>query len=164
MPSTAPRRGQRLPPAVLGELINGVVHRVPLENLLAGKRAVVFGIAGAYTPICSQRHVPDFVEKADSLKAMGFDVIICIGPNDPWTMAAWGKEMDPQGKLRFLSDGNMEFARMTGLTEYHNDYFLGERLKRFVLTVEDAVVEHVGIESTLLSLSCTRPTDVMLAA
>lgn len=164
MSSNAPRRGQRLPPVMLGELIDGVVHRVPLESLLAGRRAVVFGIAGAYTPICSQRHVPDFVEKAEGLKAMGFDTIICIGPNDPWTMAAWGKEVDPQGKLRFLSDGNMEFARATGLTETHNDYFLGDRLKRFALTVTDAVVEHVGVEGTLLSLSCSRPSDVMLAA
>jgi peroxiredoxin len=58
----------------------------------------------------------------------------------------------------------MEFARATGLTETHNDYFLGDRLKRFVLTVTDAVVEHIGVEGTLLSLSCSRPSDVMLAA
>ncbi len=154
--------GQRVPPVTLGELFDGHVQRVPLERVLAGRRSVVFGVAGAYTPICSQRHAPEFIEKAKALKASGFDQIICIGPNDPWTMAAWGDGMDPDGQLRYLSDGNMDFANKTGLIERHEDYFLGDRLKRFVMIVQDAVVEHIGIETNLLTLSCSRAEDVFL--
>lgn len=156
----AARVGQRLPPVVLGELVNGEIRRVALESLLAGRRAVVFGVPGAFTPICSQRHAPEFIAKAPALRKSGIDAIICIGPNDPWTMAAWAESIDPTGQVRFMSDGNLEFARQTGLVESHPDYFLGERLKRFVMITQDAVVEHLGVENALLSLSCSRVDDV----
>jgi peroxiredoxin len=159
-----PRVGQRLPPVVLGELQNGELRRVPLERLLAGRRALIIGVPGAFTPVCSQRHVPDFVSKADALKALGFDLLVCISPNDPWAVAAWAEQIDPEGRLRFLSDGNMEFARETGLVELHPDLFLGERLKRFVITLKDAVVDHIGIETDILTVGCSRSEDVVLAA
>jgi peroxiredoxin len=162
--TTSLRIGQRLPPTQLGEIVRGEVNSVTFDTLLSGRRAVVFGIAGAYTPICSQRHAPEFVAQADKLKQAGYDMIICVGANDPWTMAAWGAELDPYGKLRFLSDGNLDFARATGLIERHADYFLGDRLKRFVLTAENAVVQHLGVENTVLTLSCSRAADVLLAA
>jgi peroxiredoxin len=158
------RVGQRLPATLFGEIVRGEVSSVSLDTLLAGRRAVVFGVAGAFTPICSQRHAPGFVARADQLKQAGYDMIVCVGPNDPWTMAAWAAELDPHGKLRFLSDGNLDFARATGLMERHADYFLGDRLKRFVLTVKDAVVETMGVETTVLTLSCSRAGDVNLAA
>ncbi len=72
--------------------------------------------------------------------------------------------IDPTGQVRFLSDGNLEFARTTGLIESHPDYFLGDRLKRFVMITQDAVVEHLGVENTLLTLSCSRVDDVFLRA
>ncbi len=135
---------------------------MPLENLLAGRRAVVFGIPGAFTPICSQRHAPDFIAKAPALRKSGIDLVICIGANDPWTMQAWSDSIDPTGQVRFLSDGNLEFARASGLIERHTDYFLGDRLKRFVMLTQDAVVEHLGVENTILSLSCSRVDDVFM--
>lgn len=158
------RVGQRIPPVHLGELVNGEIKRVSLEGTLAGCRAVVFGIPGAFTPICSQRHAPEFVANAAALKKSGYDQVICIGANDPWTMQAWGDTLDPDGRVRFLSDGNLEFARKTGLIESHPDYFLGDRLKRFVMTTQDAVVEHIGIETTILTLSCSRVDDVFMLA
>ena len=121
--SSAVRVGQRLPPVVLGELVNGEVRRVPLETLLAGRRAVIFGIPGAFTPICSERHAPGFIAKAPALRKSGIDQIICIGPNDPWTMAAWAESIDPTGQVRFMSDGNLEFARQSGLIESHPRLF-----------------------------------------
>jgi peroxiredoxin len=158
------RVGQRLPPVVLGELVNGEIRRTSLEVLLAGCRSVVFGVPGAFTPICSQRHAPEFVAKAAALKKSGIDQIICIGPNDPWTMAAWAEGLDPTGQVRFMSDGNLEFARQSGLIESHPDYFLGDRLKRFVMVTQDAVVEHLGVENTILTLSCSRLDDVFMLA
>ncbi len=162
--SYAARVGQRLPPVYLGELVNGEVRRVALETLLAGCRAVVFGIPGAFTPICSERHAPEFVAKASALRSIGIDQIICIGANDPWVMAAWGDSLDPTGQVRFLSDGNLDFARQSGLIENHTDYFLGDRLKRFVMITQDAVVEHLGVENTMLTLSCSRVDDVVILA
>ena len=162
--SYAVRVGQRLPPVTLGELVNGEVSRVPLAPLLAGRRAVVFGIPGAFTPICSQRHAPEFVAKAPALRMSGIDLVICIGANDPWTMAAWADSIDPTGQVRFLSDGNLEFAHASGLIESHPDYFLGDRLKRFVMITQDAVIEHLGVENTILTLTCSRVDDVFLSA
>jgi peroxiredoxin len=154
MPHTA-RVGQRLPPIMLGELVFGELRRVNIETLLSGRRAVIFGVPGAFTPVCSQRHAPEFVAKAQMLKESGFDLVICIGPNDPWVMAAWSETIDPDHRIRFLSDGNLEFARRSGLTERHPDHFLGERVKRFVMITQDAVVQHLGVETTLLTVSCS---------
>ena len=161
---TPARAGQRVPPVSLAELVDGEVTRVPLERLLAGRRAIIIGVPGAFTPVCSQRHVPEFVRKADILKASGFDMILCVSANDPWTLAAWSQQVDPQGKLRFLSDGNLTFGRQTGLIDSHPELFLGERLRRFVLTVKDAVIEHIGVEPGLMTMDCSRPQHVVLAA
>lgn len=163
MPHTV-KVGQRVPPVFLGELVFGAIRRVSLENLLAGRRTVVFGIPGAFTPVCSQRHAPEFVAQAAVLKQRGFDQVICIAPNDPWTLAAWAETLDPDGQVRFLSDGNGDFARATGLTESHPDLYLGERLKRFVLLAQDAVVQHLGVETTSLDVSCSRPEDALIFA
>ena len=88
MPNSV-RVGQRLPPVALGELVHGEIRRVPLDALLAGRRTGIFGVPGAFTPICSQRHTPTFVSQAAALKKTGIDKVSCIGPNDPWTMFAW---------------------------------------------------------------------------
>ena len=79
-------------------------------------------------------------------------------------MAAWGDTLDPTCQLRFLSDGNLDFARQSGLIESHPDYFLGDRLKRFVMITQDAVVEHLGVENTILTVSCSRADDVFMLA
>ena len=163
MPFTL-KTGQRVPAIALGELMQGEVKRVQLETLLAGRRAVVFGVPGAFSPICSERHAPGFIAKARMLKRTGFDLVVCIGPNDPWTMAAWAETIDPDRQIRFLSDGNMDFGRKTGLTESHPDHFMGERLKRFVMITQDAVVQHLGVETTIFTVSCSGADDVLMVA
>ena len=156
------RVGERLPPVRLGRLDQGQIESVRLEELLAGRRAIIVGLPGAFTPTCSQTHLPDFVANAPSLKASGFDLVICLSANDPWTLDAWARELDPLGRLMFLSDGNLELSRKLGLVRKEPAYFLGERCRRFVLIAENAVVTRLSIEPDAAQMTCTRAEDVLL--
>lgn len=158
----AVRVGERLPPVRLGRLKHGEIEGVRLEDLLAGRRVIIVGLPGAFTPTCSRTHVPDFVTNAPSLKASGFDLIICLCANDPWTLDVWARALDPLGRLLFLSDGNLELSRKLGLVRREPEYFLGERCRRFVMIVENAVITRLSIEPDLVTLTCTRSGDVML--
>lgn len=157
------RSGQRLPPATLAELRQGEIMPVRLEVLLAGRRSLVIGIPGAFTPICTERHLPQFVEKADALLRSGFDQILVIAPSDPFSLAAWAPSIDPKGRLRFLSDGNLEFTRRAGLVSHETELFLGERSRRYLMIVQDAVLERLNIETSVLNVTCTRADAVELA-
>lgn len=158
------RVGERLPPVRLGRLRDGEVQSDNIETLCAGRRGILVGLPGAFTPVCSGRHVPDFVDRAPQLKVSGFDFIICIAANDPWTIDVWSRQLDPEGRLTFLSDGNLEFARKTGLSRAEPDLFLGERCRRFMMVVDGAVVEKLSVESEVAAITCTRARDVMLDA
>ncbi|MFC5344226.1 peroxiredoxin family protein [Brevundimonas staleyi] len=158
------RVGERIPPVRLGRLRDGAVQSDNIETLCTGRRGILVGLPGAFTPVCSGTHVPDFVERAPQLKASGFDFIICLAANDPWAMDLWSRSLDPEGRLTFLSDGNLEFARKTGLTRTDPDLFLGERCRRFMMVVDGAVVEKLSVESELAAVTCTRSQDVMLDA
>lgn len=158
------RVGERVPPVQLGRLRNGMVQADSLEALCAGRRIILVGLPGAFTPVCSGTHVPDFVQKAPQLKASGFSDIVCIAANDPWALEDWRVTLDPEERLTFLSDGNLDFARKTGLTRNDRDLFLGERCRRFVMIVNNAVVERLSVEAELAAITCTRASDVMLDA
>ena len=153
--------GQRVPSISLGRLDNGEVRRVGLEMLTAGQRVIIVGVPGAFTPVCTSQHVPDFVANAERLKASGFTRTLCIGPNDPWTMSAWAREVDPDGKLEFLSDGNLELSRAMGLTVREPEMFLGERSRRYLMVVNNSVIERLNIEPRPLGLTCTRASNLI---
>ncbi|NJC40661.1 2-Cys peroxiredoxin 5 [Brevundimonas alba] len=158
------RVGERVPPIRLGRLHEGFVTSQSLETLFQGRRGIVIGVPGAFTPVCTGSHVPDFVERAPQLKASGFDFIACIASNDPWALDLWSRQLDPEGRLIFLSDGNLEFVRKTGLTRSDPDQFLGERCRRFMMILNGAVVEKLSVEAELAALTCTRSADVLLDA
>ena len=88
-----------------------------IGKLTAGKRIALFGLPGAYTPTCSAKHVPGYVEKADELRKAGIDEIWCVSVNDAFVMGAWGRDLKTAGKVRMMADGSAEFAQATGLTE-----------------------------------------------
>lgn len=156
--------GSRVPSVNLGYLADGGVAALSTDALFAGVKSVVIGIPGAFTPVCSQQHVPDFVANADRLQASGFAQLICIAPNDPFVLEAWRCQMDPQHKIRFLSDGNLDFTRALGLSEAHKDLFLGNRSKRYMLVVHDRTIQRVRVETSILTYACTRADDVLIAA
>jgi 2-Cys peroxiredoxin 5 len=158
--------GSTLPPVTVGRLVPGtdLIEPVPMSVLLQGRRAVLFGVPGAFTPVCTREHIPGFVEHADRLRRAGVDEVICLAPNDPWTIAAWSSALDPEGKVTFLSDGNLSFAHRLGIVTTHSDFFMGERPSRYLLTAYDNFVESMTIESSPLALTCTRAEDVPLHA
>ena len=154
--------GSRVPHVKLGYLSNGDVATVNACDLFAGARSVVLGIPGAFTPVCTRQHVPDFVANADEIAASGYSQLICIAPNDPFTLETWRAQVDPQSKIRFLSDGNLDFCRALGLNEAHRDLFLGQRSKRYLLLVNDGVIQRVRVESSILTYACTRAEHVLM--
>ena len=142
--------GDHIPDATLaestefGEACPLAPKNVSVAEATKGKRVVIFGLPGAYTPTCSAQHVPGYVKNLDALKAKKVDEVWCISVNDGYVMAAWGKEQKALGKIRFLGDGNAELAKKLGLeTDIPG---MGIRVKRFSMLVDDGVVKQVNVE------------------
>lgn len=115
-------------------------------DVFAGKRVALFAVPGAFTPTCSARHLPGFVEKADALKAKGIDRIACTSVNDVFVMKAWG-ESQKAGDILLLADGNGEFADKLGLVMDGSKFGMGKRSQRYAMVVKDGVVEHLFVEA-----------------
>lgn len=144
------KTGDTLPDATLTEsLAFGDSCPMPPQKLSAaelakGKRIVIFGLPGAYTPTCSGRHVPGYLENLDALRAKGVDEVWCVSVNDGFVMAAWGRDQNAIGKIRMLGDGSAELTRKLGLEV--DIPGMGVRLRRCSLLVEDGVVTRVNLE------------------
>lgn len=121
-------------------------EKVSVAAATKGKRVVIFGLPGAYTPTCSAKHVPGYVANADALRAKGVDEIWCISVNDGFVMAAWGREEKALGKVRFLGDGSAELAKKLGLELDLTGAGMGMRMQRFSLFVDDGIVKQVNVE------------------
>jgi glutaredoxin/glutathione-dependent peroxiredoxin len=144
--------GDKLPEATLmettefGDACPLSPKPVNTAQAAAGKRIVIFGLPGAYTPTCSAKHLPGYVANLDALKARGVDEIWCVSVNDAYVMAAWGREQGAIGKVRMLGDGNAELAKKLGLEKDSTKSGMGIRSRRFSLLVEDGVVRQVNVE------------------
>jgi peroxiredoxin len=121
--------------------------KVSVAEAAAGKRIVIFGLPGAYTPTCSAKHVPGYLESYNALRAKGVDEIWCVAVNDGFVMAAWGREQKGLGKIRFLGDGSAEFAKKLGLELDLTGGGMGVRCKRFSMLVDNGVVKRVNVEA-----------------
>jgi len=113
----------------------------------AGKKIAIFGLPGAYTPTCSAKHVPGYVEQADKLKAAGIDEIWCVSVNDAYVMGAWGRDQKTAGKVRMMADGSAEWTKALGLTLDLTAKGMGVRSQRFSMLVDDGVVKTLNIEA-----------------
>ena len=137
--------GERVPEAIL-QYIDGGVHKLDTTTLFDGNKLVLFAVPGAFTPTCSERHLPGFVEHFDEFRDKGIEVA-CMAVNDPFVMQAWGESQHvPQG-LRMLSDGNGDFARALGLEMDGTAFGMGMRSKRFAIYAEDGVVKQLFVEA-----------------
>jgi peroxiredoxin len=114
---------------------------------LKGKKVVIFGVPGAFTPVCHKRHLPGYVEMADAIHDKGADEIICLSVNDPYVMEQWGQAVDRDHKVMLWADGNAELTRALDLALEQADKGLGLRCKRFMMIVDDGVVTHIDVES-----------------
>jgi peroxiredoxin len=138
--------GDRLPSATLKRFGPEGMQDVELADLLRGKKAVLFAVPGAFTPTCSEQHLPGFVEQADALRAKGVEEIICVAVNDPFVMNAWEKARNVGGKVRMLSDGNGDFTKALGMELDGRGFGLGSRSKRYAMVADDGVVRTLLIE------------------
>jgi peroxiredoxin (alkyl hydroperoxide reductase subunit C) len=117
------------------------------DELFGGKTVVLFGVPGAFTPTCSARHLPSFVEQAEALKAKGADVIACVAVNDAFVLNAWARDQGVEGKIVMVADGSAEFIRKLGLEMDLAARGLGVRSQRFALVAKDRKVAHIGVEA-----------------
>ncbi|MFO6421561.1 peroxiredoxin [Hylemonella sp. W303a] len=120
---------------------------VPVSKALAGKTIALFAVPGAFTPTCSAKHVPGYVEHHAAFKAAGVDEIWCLAVNDPFVMGAWARDQKTDGKVRMLADGSAEFAKATGLTLDLTARGLGLRSNRYSMLIKDGKVQTLNIEA-----------------
>lgn len=146
--------GDKLPAGKLQEFIevegNGCSlgpNTFEIDALTAGKKIAVFGLPGAFTPTCSAKHVPGYVEKAEEFKKAGVDEIWCISVNDPFVMGAWGRDQKTAGKVRMMADGSADFAKATGLTFDLTSRGMGVRSQRYSMIIDNGVVKSLNIEA-----------------
>ena len=121
------------------------------DEIFKGKTVAVFGLPGAYTPVCTEEHLPGFVRHADELKAKGVDTIACIAVNDPFVMQAWAQDHNVGDKVMMLCDPKVEFTNAIGLNLDLSDFGLGDRSERYSMLIEDGVVTALNIEESILS-------------
>ena len=138
--------GEKLPEATLVEMTgDGPAPRTTAE-IFGGRKVALFSVPGAFTPTCSAKHLPGFIQQADSFKAKGVDEIICIAVNDAFVMGAWGKAQNADGKVSMLADGNGDFSTALGLEMDAKAYGMGVRGQRFSMIVEDGEVKVLNVE------------------
>lgn len=137
--------GERIPEAVLQYIDDGV-KKIDTPSLFEGRRLVLFAVPGAFTPTCSERHLPSYIEHFEEFRARGIEVA-CMAVNDPFVMQAWGESRHVPAGLRMLADGNGDFTRALGLQMDASGYGMGLRSKRFALYAENGVVKQLFVEA-----------------
>jgi peroxiredoxin len=139
--------GDKVPSAKLKQMTAEGVKEVSTDDFFKGKKVVLFAVPGAFTPTCSAKHVPGFVQNDAALKAKGVDAVACLSVNDAFVMGAWGKDQKADGKVVMLADGNGDFTRAVGLELDATANGLGKRSKRYAMVVENGVVKTLNVEA-----------------
>lgn len=139
-------KGDKIPDATVMRVTESGPEKARTGEILGQGKVALFAVPGAYTPTCSAKHLPGFVEHAEALRDKGVDKIVCMSVNDPFVMDAWAKSQNTGDAVEMLADGNGEFARALGLTMDGTGFGLGERSQRFSAILEDGVVKELNIE------------------
>ena len=138
--------GDKIPSATLMEMQDGKPTPVSTDTFFAGKTVALFALPGAFTPTCSAKHVPGFVNNYDALKAKGVDEIACVSVNDAFVMGAWGKDQKAEDKVLMLADGNADFTKAVGLDSDYSGYGMGTRSQRYAMVLDNGVVKTLNVE------------------
>src|ERR1700694_1424094 len=139
--------GDKIPSATLRQVTPEGPKEITTDQFFAGKKVAFFAVPGAFTPTCSQRHLPGYVDKAAALKAKGVDTIACTSVNDAFVMGAWGKAQKTDGKVMMLADGSGDFARAIDLELDATRAGLGKRSQRYSMLVDNGVVKALHVEA-----------------
>lgn len=138
--------GDQVPEATLTKMTSDGPTPVTTAELFGGRTVAFFAVPGAFTPTCSAKHLPGYIEKADEIAAKGVDEIVCMSVNDAFVMGAWGKSAGADGKITMLADGNGDFSKALGLTMDGTRFGMGLRSQRFSMLVKDGVVTELNVE------------------
>ena len=146
--------GDRIPDATLTEMIDSEragctigPNQFTVADLVKGKRIVIFGLPGAFTPTCSAKHVPSYVTNIDKLRAKGVDEVWCVSINDAFVMGAWGRDQKSDGKVRMMADGSADLTKKLGLEMDLTARGMGVRSQRYAMFVDDGVVKRLNVEA-----------------
>jgi len=140
------KAGDRMPSGVFGAMTESGPGAISTDELFSGKKVVLFSVPGAFTPTCSNNHLPGFLAHADEILARGVDTIACTAVNDVFVMNAWGKERGVGDKILMLADGNADYVRALGLEADSSRFGMGVRGRRFAIVVDDGVATDVSVE------------------
>ena len=139
--------GDKLPSAEFISFNADGQIKLTTDQVFKGKKVVLFAVPGAFTPTCSAKHLPGFVQNAEAIKGKGIDTIACLAVNDAFVMGAWGKAQNTDGKVLMLADGNGTFTMELGLEMDGSGFGLGSRSKRYAMVVENGVVKALNVEA-----------------
>ena len=139
--------GDKVPAAKLQIKTKDGVQTKTTDELLKGKKVVLFALPGAFTPTCSAKHLPGFVNNFQAIKAKGVDAIACLSVNDAFVMDAWGRDQNVEDKVMMLADGNAEFTKAVGLTMDGTGYGMGTRSQRYAMVIDDGVITALNVEA-----------------
>jgi peroxiredoxin len=139
--------GDHIPTAKLRHMTAEGPKEISTDEIFKGKKVVLFAVPGAFTPTCSAKHLPGFVQNAEAIKGKGIDTIACLAVNDAFVMGAWGKAQNTDGKVLMLADGNGTFTKELGLEMDGSGFGLGSRSKRYAMVVENGVVKTLNVEA-----------------
>ncbi len=139
-------KGQAMPEGGFGVMTDGRPGRVTTDELFKGRKVVLFSVPGAFTPTCSNEHLPGYINNADALQGKGVDQIACMAVNDVFVMDAWGRSAGAGDTVMMLADGNGDYTRALGLELDASGFGMGTRGQRFSIVVEDGVVTELNVE------------------
>jgi peroxiredoxin len=153
--------GDRIPSVKLKYMGASGPTEITTDDLFKGKKAVLFGLPGAFTPTCSAKHVPGFMQHADELHKKGVATIGCISVNDAFVMGAWGKDQGTGDKVMMLADGSADFTKAVGLDQDLSAAGLGIRSKRYAMIIDNGVVQWMGVEEAPGKLEASSAENVL---
>ncbi len=140
------KKGDPIPNVTLQRKTADGIETVETGSFFKGRKVVIFAVPGAFTPTCSNKHLPGFVEKADAIRAKGVDEIACVSVNDAFVMGAWGETQKAGGKVTMLADGSAALARALGLSLDLEEKGFGTRSQRYAMVIDDGKVAHLAVE------------------
>jgi peroxiredoxin len=139
--------GDKIPQVKLKSVTSQGIKDVSTSDVFGGKKVVLFAVPGAFTPTCSARHLPGFIDKASEFKAKGIDSVVCVSVNDAFVMDSWGKDRGAGDRIVMLADGNGEFTEAMGLVLDASGFGMGKRSQRYAAIVDDGVVKELCVDA-----------------
>lgn len=153
--------GDKMPEGAFGVMTAEGPGQITSDELFSGKKTVVFAVPGAFTPACSAKHLPGFIEKSDAIKAKGVDIIACLSVNDVFVMGAWSKDQGADGKVKLLADGNADYVKALGLQLDASGFGMGTRGERFAIVVDDGVVTQLHREAAASDVKASSAENIL---